>query len=102
MSDSQNFVEKAFSGTGESAGIAVRGRANAVADFGASGAGTVKLQRSLDGGDSWLTLSRDAAGNEAAYTDDFNGTFEEDEAGVLYRWACTAHSADVINCRISW
>jgi hypothetical protein len=79
-------------------GIEMRGKFN----VGLTGTwvGTVKLQRSYDG-TNWETLSKDANGSEASYTANCSMVVEEPEAGVQYRWNCTAFTSGTIATRIS-
>lgn len=93
------LVAGSFSGTGTSAAVAVTGRFNI--NLSGFGTATVKVQRSFDSGSTWHVASRDAAGNEAAYTANASLVADEPEAGVLYRLNCTAHSSGTIAYRIS-
>ena len=62
--------------------------------------GTVALQRSFDSGVTWLPLT--AAGvATASYTAPASEQVNEPEAGVEYRFACTAYTSGTINYRIS-
>lgn len=65
--------------------------------------GTIQLERSFDGGATWLVANVGGSGTLAQYT---TGTpvalvFGEPEAGVLYRLNCTTYSSGTINYRIS-
>lgn len=65
--------------------------------------GTVQLERSFDGGATWLVCNIGGAGALAQYT---TGTpvsfvFGEPEMEVLYRLNCIAYSSGAINYRIS-
>jgi len=62
---------------------------------------TVKLQRSFDGGTTWLTCSTDSIGTECSFTAGVSLIVTEPERDVLYRWACTAYTSGTINYRIS-
>lgn len=62
---------------------------------------TVKLQRSFDAGVTWLTVSQDATGAEAAYTSELSVVCLEPETNVLYRLNCTAYSSGTVNYRLS-
>ncbi|MEX0809526.1 MAG: hypothetical protein WD044_12440 [Dongiaceae bacterium] len=93
------LVAGVFSGTGNSAAVAVHGRFNiTLAGFGTA---TVKVERSFDESATWHVASRDAAGSEAAYEADCSLVADEPESGVLYRLACTAHSSGTIDYRVS-
>jgi hypothetical protein len=93
------MIAGSFAGTGPSAAIAVSGRFNIT--LGGFGSATVKVERSFDGGSNWHVASRDAAGNEAAYTANASLVADEPERGVLYRLNCTAFSSGPIAYRIS-
>ena len=65
--------------------------------------GAVQLERSFDGGATWLVANVGGAGALAQYS---AGTpvalaFGEPEAGVTYRLNCTAYTSGAINYRIS-
>lgn len=62
---------------------------------------TVQLQRSFDGGATWITISEDTTGTLASYTAEMNGLIYEPEQGVQYRFNCTAYTSGTINYRIS-
>ncbi len=62
---------------------------------------TMQLQRSTDGGTTYIPLSVDNAGNANSYTAPMSLPCFEPEAGVLYRWTCTAFTSGTINYRIS-
>ena len=62
--------------------------------------GTVKLQRSYDNS-TWETVSKDSAGNEAAFTAPCSLVVEEVESGVWYRWNVTARNSGTFNTRLS-
>lgn len=78
----------------------VLGGADANAQFGgAPWAGTVNLERSFDGGQTWLICGIGGAGQPATYTGaGQNGApvsivVSEPEKGVLYRLNCTAYAS---------
>ena len=62
---------------------------------------TVKLQRSFDDGTTWMTVSQDSLGTEAAYTAPISAVALEPEQGVIYRLSCTAFASGVVNYRLS-
>jgi hypothetical protein len=93
------LISGSFTATGASDSIAVAGRFNV--NLSGFGSATVKIERSFDNGSSWHVASRDAAGNEAAYTANASLVAEEPEAGVLYRVNCTSFSSGPIDYRIS-
>lgn len=65
--------------------------------------GSIQLERSFDGGATWLVCNIGGSGTLAIYTagTPINLTFGEPEKQVLYRWNCTALSAGAINFRMS-
>lgn len=89
-----------FAGNGTSTLVAVRGRFN-VSLSGTFGGGTVRLQRSFDGGSTWLTVSKDKDGNAAAYTAAADLVGEEPEDGVVYRLDLSGATAPSLSYRIS-
>jgi hypothetical protein len=87
--------------------IAVSG-ADAAAIFTGAGitwSGTVQLERSFDGGNTWIVCNIGATGTLAQWTGATVGpisiTFGEPEKNVLYRLNCTAFTSGTINYRIS-
>lgn len=62
---------------------------------------TIQLEKSFDGGTTWLVCCEDNSGTAAAYTGPVNLSGFEPEYGVLYRWNCTAFTSGTINYRIS-
>lgn len=76
--------------------------------IGTEATGTVILERSFDGGTTWLTCGVGGAGAPASYvfgsagiTNPVSFTASEPEQGVAYRLNCAALSAGNINYRIS-
>ena len=65
--------------------------------------GTVQLERSFDGGKTWICCNLDRAGTLAQWATGtpVSQTFGEPEKNVLYRLNCITYSAGVINYRIS-
>lgn len=63
--------------------------------------GTVQLEKSFDGGTTWIPASLDTAGDAAAYTSAVSVTGLEIEPGMLYRVDCTAYTSGTINYRLS-
>lgn len=87
-------------------GSAVTGGADANATFtGASVtfSGTVQLERTFDGGSTWLPANIGGSGLMAQYSagTPVNLAFGEPEQGVLYRWNCLNFVSGPINYRIS-
>lgn len=64
-------------------------------------AASVRLERSFDAGASWHPLSRDAAGEAAAWQAPISLSGEEPERGILYRLTCTEHTSGSVAYRIS-
>lgn len=65
---------------------------------------TLQLQRTFDGPSAtavWLPCSISPDGTQANYTAPLSATVREPEAGVHYRWVCTAYVSGPINYRIS-
>lgn len=100
-------VSGAFSGTGTSPAFVFYGMFNVVlyGNSGPNGAwtGSVRLERSFDGGVTWIVCGVGQAGNQAVYNagTDVSVTFNEPEKGVGYRLNCTSFSSGPINYRIS-
>jgi hypothetical protein len=65
--------------------------------------GTLQLERSFDGGFTWIVCNIGSAGALAQWTagTPVSLTFGEPEKNVLYRINCTAYSSGTINYRIS-
>jgi hypothetical protein len=64
-------------------------------------AGTVQIERSFDGGSTWLVLDQDLTGTDLTFTAPKSLIVEEVESAVLYRANCTAFTSGTINVRIS-
>jgi hypothetical protein len=66
---------------------------------------TVQLERSFDGGNTWIVCNIGGTGALAQYTGATVGpvslTFAEPEQGVSYRWNCIGWTSGTINHRIS-
>lgn len=93
-------VTGTFTATGQSDGILLGGDYN-VSLWGTFSA-TVKLQRSFDGGTTWLDVSKDADGNAASYTSAVSLIANEPEdGGALIRLNCSAFTSGTVNYRIS-
>jgi len=63
--------------------------------------GTVQLERSFDGGSTWIPCYAWQGGSQLKWTAAMSTEFLEPEKGVLYRLNCIAYSAGTINYRIS-
>ena len=70
---------------------------------GTSGAfsGTVALERSLDGGRTFIPVAPDGLGTPAVYTTTVSLVGEETQPNVLYRANCTSYSSGTISWQIS-
>lgn len=109
------YVGGRFTGTGQSPTFSAYGSFNVVL-WGNSGPmgpwnGTVRLEKTFDGGTTWVVQSIDqAAGSQASWTSagtpgfpglDVATTFREVELGVGYRLNCIVFSNGPINYRMS-
>jgi hypothetical protein len=83
----------------QATGIMMLGTFNAV--ISGTFVGTAELQRSFDGGTTYVPCGIDAAGDVADYTSPVSLVIAEGEPGVYYRWACTAFTSGTIVTRIS-
>lgn len=98
-------VTGTFTGTGQSAGITVkgvddqRGHPLNVSLWGTF-VGTVRVERTFDNGTTWLPMT--ALGSAINFTGPASEVFDEGEAGVQYRLNCTAFTSGTINYRLSW
>lgn len=98
-----------FTGTATSPAFCLYGAFN-VAIYGSGGPngawnGTVQLERSFDGGTTWIVCGAGGTGQQAIYTTatgaDVSVTGSEPELGVAYRLRCTAYVSGTINYRMS-
>ena len=62
---------------------------------------TVALERSFDGGTTFLPLSVDAYGTAIALTAPCSLVVDEPEAGVLYRVRASAYTSGTVSWRLS-
>ena len=92
-------VAASFTSVSNGNGIMIMGLFNAT--VGGTFSGTAELQRSFDGGTTYIPCGIDAAGDKADYTSPVSLTVNEPEPGVFYRWACTAFVSGTIVTRIS-
>ncbi|SIO58403.1 hypothetical protein [Paraburkholderia phenazinium] len=94
----QTVVSGTFVATGTSASAPFLGKFN-FALWGTF-AGTVSLQKSYDGGSTWI-IARDMNGNAMTLTAPDTHVVEEDEPGVLYDVTCSAYTSGTVSYRIS-
>ena len=92
------LISGTFAATGQSTALTIYGSFN-VSVWGTFAA-TLQLQRSFDGGTTWLPVSADAAGDALQWAVPFSGTWTEVEKQVGYRLACT-YTSGTVNYRIS-
>lgn len=102
-------ISGTFTTTGQSSTAVVFGAFNAVlwgtplggAGLAGSFSGTVQIERSLDGGTTWVVVATDGTGTLAVYTTPVSVAGLEPEDGVLYRFDCTQYTSGTINYRLS-
>lgn len=94
-----SIVTAAFTGTGvsDSAAFFVGG-INVVVWGTFSGA--VQIERSFDGGATWLVLDQDLTGTDLTFTAPRGCIVEEVESAVLYRANCTTLASGTLNVRL--
>lgn len=63
--------------------------------------GTAILERSFDGGTTFLPVSKDLGGTANSFTAPMTIAISEPEPGVLYRFRCSAWTSGTINYRLS-
>lgn len=63
---------------------------------------TLQLERSFDGGATWIGVSRDVVGTVATYTSPSSFQVRETESGVLYRLSMTARTSGTAAYRLSY
>lgn len=95
----RNKLTGSFTGTGQSAVIALYDRFN----FTLRGTfvATVQLERSFDDGTTWDICSRDTIGTAAAYTAPVSLVAREPEKKVKFRLNCTAFTSGQVDYRLS-
>ncbi len=101
-------VAGVFTGTGQSGSFLVWGPFNLFL-YGSSGpngawSGTVRLERSFDGGTTWVVCGIGGSGAQATWVGasaDISIVVGEVERGMLYRLNCTAYTSGNINYRMS-
>lgn len=63
--------------------------------------GSVQLERSFDGGTTFVAAAMDTTGTAAAYTVNVSVVVNESEPGVIYRVRCTAYTSGTVAYRLS-
>lgn len=91
--------EGTFTATGTGASVPVARRGDLNLSLWGTFAATVTLQRSFDGGTTWLPLTY-IDGTTPSWTGAISTPWPEAELGVLYRFACT-YTSGTVNWRIS-
>jgi hypothetical protein len=102
-----NVLTGTFAATGAGAAIIMYGTFNVL--FGGRGggntawSGTVRLERSLDGGVTWWVAGVGGAGAQSVWNTGTDVSVQafETERGVAYRLNCTAYTSGTIDWRIS-
>lgn len=85
-----------------SAAATADGAGTAFTAVGAAFAAVIQLERSFDGGATYIAAGIDANGNPASYTDtNISLTVKDSERNVLYRWNCITYTSGTPNYRIS-
>ncbi len=104
-------VSGAFAGTGQSASFMIWGPFNVFiyGDAGPGGAwnGLVRLERSFDGGTTWIICNVGGDGTQATWPAAAGAGFDvsvvvgEPEKGIAYRLNCVTFTSGPINYRMS-
>lgn len=99
----QAFNFYTFVRNGNAIGVSGADAAAIFTGAGVNFTGSIQLERSFDGGQTWLVANVGGSGTLAIYTagTPVNLTFGEPEKQVLYRLNCTALTAGTINYRLS-
>lgn len=95
----QQAVTGNFTGTGNGSSAMFYGAFNA--SLWGTFVGTVILERSFDGGTTFLPCAIDTAGDPNAYSAPMSVVINEPEPGVFYRFRCSAYTSGTINYRLS-
>ena len=88
-----------FTATGQSGAIALYGPFS-VAIWGAFAA-TLQLQKSFDGGNTWIPYGADDSGVIPTLSAPTAFRVVESELGINYRLACTGFTSGMVNYRLS-
>ena len=95
-----NVVKGVFNAAGQSASLPFVGSFNAM--LWGAWLGSTQLERSPDGGTTWIICGIGGGGQEAIYTGPpISLVVTEPEPGILYRWNCTLLSSGSANYRLS-
>lgn len=98
--DTAHVVETgSLTATGSSAAVLLTGAGN-ISVWGTFVA-TVALERSFDGGVTWLNCSTDATGTSNSLTQPISIVIQEPENGVLYHLKCSSYTSGTISYRLS-
>lgn len=97
-----------FTGTGQSLPFVAWGQVNVVI-YGSTGPNgswnaTVRLERSFDGGTTWIVAGVGGSGAQAVWNtpnQDVSVVYDEPELGVMYRLNCTVYASGTVNYRMS-
>jgi hypothetical protein len=92
------FASGSFTAVGNGAAVGVQGAFN-VHLWGTFTA-TVIVERSIDGGATWLPLSWDAFGTPNAYSAPVSLIVEEPGGGMLHRLRCSSYTSGAVNWAI--
>lgn len=92
-------VTGTFTGTGNGTASAFLGTFNL--ELSGTWVGSVQLERSFDGGTTYVAVGKDTSGTAAAYTSNVSIVVIEGEPGTLYRVRCTAFTSGTIAYRLS-
>lgn len=88
-----------FTGTGNGTAAMFYGPFNA--SLWGTFVGTCVLERSFDGGTTYIPCAVDASGTANSYTGAVTLVVTEPEPGVFYRFRCSAYTSGTINYRLS-
>jgi hypothetical protein len=89
-----------FTATGTGTAVPVARRGDFNISLWGTFAGTVTLERSFDGGSTWLPVTY-IDGSAISWTAPISTTFAEPEAGVSYHFNCTSYTSGTVSWRIS-
>lgn len=94
-----DLLTGSLSAAGASASIALYGRFNLT--LSGTFSATVQLQRSFDGGTTWVERTIDTTGAAASFTAPVSLSLFEPERGVIYQLDVTAYTSGTVNFRLS-